>query len=187
MLKDIMTQDLHKIKVLFYQLDRLLQIKLPDLAEHMKKLKVESGHFASPWFLTLFTSYYSPKGYPKMIFDIWDIILQQKWKGVFKVLVSIFQHYEPIMLKMNFDQIFSFLNNMLKSEFYTNKDNIQLISQKESHFPRSLLETIAPIENIKQISHSIKIQASLLNALEREHDVLREKIKSVIKQQNEKI
>lgn len=56
MLKDMMSQDFYRLKILFYQFNRLLQINLPALEEHMKKIKIEATHFASSWFLTLFTT-----------------------------------------------------------------------------------------------------------------------------------
>ena len=44
------------LHLMFYQLDRLISIKLPDLHNHLKDEKVNSSYYSSPFFITLFTS-----------------------------------------------------------------------------------------------------------------------------------
>ena len=60
--------DFEKLKVCFYQLERLIGIILPNLAEHFKvkfitytflnqkEEALDSSYYATPWILTVFTS-----------------------------------------------------------------------------------------------------------------------------------
>lgn len=49
-------KELPKLKLFFYQLDRLIAIQTPQLHQHMKDESMNAGIFASTWFITQFTS-----------------------------------------------------------------------------------------------------------------------------------
>jgi len=53
---ELFNVDLPKLKLYFYQLDRLSNIVLPDLHAHLREEQINSSYFASAWFITLFTS-----------------------------------------------------------------------------------------------------------------------------------
>jgi hypothetical protein len=53
---DLFDQSLPKLKLFFFQLDRLLGIVDDDLAVHFKEEGVNSSYFASAWFITVFTN-----------------------------------------------------------------------------------------------------------------------------------
>ena len=48
--------ELPMLKLMFYQLDRLISINLPDLHNHFKDENINSSYFSSPFFITMFTS-----------------------------------------------------------------------------------------------------------------------------------
>ena len=48
--------ELPMLKLMFYQLDRLISINLPDLHNHFKDETINSSYFSSPFFITIFTS-----------------------------------------------------------------------------------------------------------------------------------
>lgn len=48
--------ELPMLKLMFYQLDRLISIHLPDLHNHFKDERINSSYFSSPFFITIFTS-----------------------------------------------------------------------------------------------------------------------------------
>lgn len=48
--------DLPKLKLFFYQLDRLVSIIEPDLHSHFKDEMINASYFASAWFITIFTN-----------------------------------------------------------------------------------------------------------------------------------
>jgi len=45
-------KELPKLKLFFYQLDRLIAIRMPLLHQHFKDEQISSGIFASAWFIT---------------------------------------------------------------------------------------------------------------------------------------
>jgi len=49
-------KELPKLKLFFYQLDRLIAIRMPLLHQHFKDEQISSGIFASAWFITQFTN-----------------------------------------------------------------------------------------------------------------------------------
>ena len=49
-------KELPMLKLFFYQLDRLIAIQLPHLHQHFKDEQINSGIFASAWFITQFTN-----------------------------------------------------------------------------------------------------------------------------------
>lgn len=53
---DLFNQELPKLKLYFFQLDRLLAIVDQSLHGHFKEECVNSSYFASAWFITLFTN-----------------------------------------------------------------------------------------------------------------------------------
>ena len=52
----LFNSELPMLKLMFYQLDRLISIHLPDLHDHFKNETISSSYFSSPFFVTLFTS-----------------------------------------------------------------------------------------------------------------------------------
>ena len=48
------------LKLMFYQLDRLIAIYLPDLHMHFKDETINSSYFSSSFFITLFSSVMQP-------------------------------------------------------------------------------------------------------------------------------
>jgi ecotropic viral integration site 5 protein len=49
-------RDQPMLKLMFYQLDRLIAIYLPDLHHHFKDETINSSYFSSSFFITLFSS-----------------------------------------------------------------------------------------------------------------------------------
>lgn len=53
---DLFNSDLPKLKLFFYQLDRLVSIVEPELHGHFKDEMINASYFASAWFITIFTN-----------------------------------------------------------------------------------------------------------------------------------
>jgi hypothetical protein len=64
---------LPKLKLFFYQLDRLIGINLPTLHKVFTEEMISSSHFSSSWFITLFSSLLQKKR--DMLLSIWDQFL----------------------------------------------------------------------------------------------------------------
>lgn len=52
---NMFNKELPLLKQIFYQLDRLISIYLPDLHNHFKDETINSSYFSSSFFVTLFT------------------------------------------------------------------------------------------------------------------------------------
>ena len=61
---------LPKLKLFFYQLDRLIGINLPALHKVFTEEMISSSHFSSSWFITLFASVLQKK--QELLSEIWD-------------------------------------------------------------------------------------------------------------------
>ena len=79
-------KELPKLKLFFYQLDRLIGILLPEVHDHFKEEMISSSHFASPWFMTLFTSVLQNS---PILLEIWDAFIFEGWKIIFKIAITI--------------------------------------------------------------------------------------------------
>ena len=181
LLYKILQNDLTYIKVLFYKLDRIIQIQLPDVSDHFQSVKLESGHYAAAWFLTIFTNgCFQDQGYGEVIFEVWDIILQEGWKGMFKIILSILRQYRPMLLNLKFDNLLSFLNNLSKTHFYRNTQLVEELRAREPLLPYAQLIKIKPILNFKLAIQDIHLPNELLHTIEKEFTVLKQKISTTL-------
>jgi len=53
---ELFNVELPKLKLYFYQLDRLVNIVLPEVHAHLREEQINSSYFASAWFITIFTN-----------------------------------------------------------------------------------------------------------------------------------
>lgn len=70
---DLYSDDLPKLKYLFFALDRLTALHLPDLHTTFNIENITSSSFSSPWFLTLFAALLSSI-FPLQL-QIWDLFI----------------------------------------------------------------------------------------------------------------
>lgn len=55
-MSELFNSEAPMIKLIFYQMDRLIAVILPDLHQHFKAEGISSSFFSSPFFVTIFTS-----------------------------------------------------------------------------------------------------------------------------------
>jgi hypothetical protein len=55
-MENLFNDEIPMLKLMFYQLDRLISIMLPDLHDHFKDESISSSLFSSSFFITVFTS-----------------------------------------------------------------------------------------------------------------------------------
>lgn len=53
---DLFNQELPKLKLFFFQLDRLVGVVNENLHTHFKEEAINSSYYASAWFITVFTN-----------------------------------------------------------------------------------------------------------------------------------
>ena len=49
-------ENFEQLQLRFYQLERLVETRIPDLFAHFQEIGLETHMFASQWFLTLFSA-----------------------------------------------------------------------------------------------------------------------------------
>lgn len=69
-LETLYSPELPRLKLLFYQLDRLICSELPDMYRLFKTEMMSSGQFASSWFITLFSVVLQKN--QELLLDIWS-------------------------------------------------------------------------------------------------------------------
>jgi hypothetical protein len=102
------------LKLLFYQLDRLISIILPDLGQALKALEVKSFNFASGWFITLFSM--TLKKHEELLLKLWDILLIDGFKSIFKIAVTILRRVSKRLIVKDFDEIMTMLSDISLSQ-----------------------------------------------------------------------
>lgn len=114
----LLVSNLPRLKLFFYQLDRLVGILLPPVHEVFKEEMVSSSHFAAPWFLTLFASLYQGStSRVAVLFRLWDFFLlvsirQEGWKFVFKTAIAILSVLEAEIVARKFEDIMVLLTGL---------------------------------------------------------------------------
>jgi hypothetical protein len=116
-------KELPMLKLFFYQLDRLIAIQLPHLHQHFKDEQINSGIFASAWFITQFTNslQIQDKNFNKNkdqkpidendqiisdnLLQLWDYFISSGWKSMFKMSLFILKTNETKLLAMGFEDI----------------------------------------------------------------------------------
>jgi len=91
-LAEVWKPGLPRLKLLLYQLEELLKLKLPTLALHFQDIDLPLEVLVAPWILTLFTQLVSPTQTQipsNVLVHVWDLFLVRGWKAVLAVSLSI--------------------------------------------------------------------------------------------------
>jgi hypothetical protein len=112
-MSSIFYTQLPRLKVMFYQLDRMLARFLPRLQALFRTEGISASHFSSPWFMTLFaSSLQSDEKKFEVLLMIWDEFILKGWKVVFKAAIAVLIIVEPMLLDKPFDQVMSLLTSI---------------------------------------------------------------------------
>ncbi|KAL4471664.1 hypothetical protein ABPG74_008557 [Tetrahymena malaccensis] len=156
--KQLLTDNFEQLKVVFYQLERLIGIFLPELAEHLKQECVDSNYYATSWFITIFSSVFQYAKDSYLLCVIWDIFLCEGWKGFFKCVLWILKLNSPKLTKLDFDDILHSLSDLIKAEMFVNS---YADLKKKGILPN--------VDSIKTEIKQIKVTNKLLENLQNEH------------------
>jgi len=106
-MKDLWRPGVPQLKLRIFQFDRLLQQTEPHLAAHFKHIGLNPDFFASQWFLTLL-SYNVPA---EQLVRVWDLLLTDGWKTIFRVGIAILQSIEPTLVTLSLEETSTFFKN----------------------------------------------------------------------------
>ena len=122
----IFDKDLRKLKVFFYVFDRMISLFEPELYSIFTINNVKVNFFMTPWFITLFTGSHQylkeDKDNSQYLIRIFDNFIVSGWKAMMKVGIALLHSYENVLLSKKYEDMLEFLiNDMLKSDFFTNQ------------------------------------------------------------------
>jgi hypothetical protein len=119
-LRHIYWPELRSLKICCRVFERLVQHKLPVLADHFEHHELNVGLFALGWFQTLFL--YLPSMPTATVCHIWDIwLVERSFKIFFRVGTAILFLSQPILLNHDLEGMMIYLNTfpdatLLKSD-----------------------------------------------------------------------
>ena len=133
----IYAKDLKKLKIFFYVFNRIIQLFEPELFSYLTMNNVTVNTFATPWFITLFTSSHqylrNERDNSGLLVRILDSFIVSGWKGVMTVGIALLHNYEETLMNKKYEVMMEFLiNDILKSEFFENKNKNKLEEYFES-------------------------------------------------------
>jgi len=119
-----------QLKLRIYQFDRLISSKLPKISQHFREIGLAPDFFASQWFLTLM-SYNIPM---EELVRVWDVLIFDGWKTIFRVGLHVLRSRESEILNMGLEQLSNFFKVGKLNEAGTSELFMML---KEEHFIQS--------------------------------------------------
>ncbi|CAD8176541.1 unnamed protein product [Paramecium octaurelia] len=176
--KDLYINDFSKLKIGFYQFDRLLQIFLPELSQHLKDQKIDPSYYVASWFITLYSNVFQYIQRSALLNIIWDIFLAEEWKGFFKTTFYLLWLLQQHLLNLEFDDILHYLGQLIKSEFF-NIDNEKDLIKFIQKYDKTLKEN----ESIKTtILQKFRISNRMLKNLDQEYHSFQTKLNQKLTQ-----
>ena len=107
-------QELPKLKLFFFQLDRITGILSPQLQAHLKEESINSGFFASAWFITLFTNSLKKNQSEEFkvnesLLQVWDYFLIEGWPAISKIALMVLRRQEEQIIDAPFEDILNLI------------------------------------------------------------------------------
>ena len=162
--ENIFVEDMKKMTNYFYVLKRLIYLYMPELVNYFNQNGVLVRSFASPWFITLFTSFYqyNENVESKVLVEIWDDFLLRGWPGIFSSLLVVLKYNYDKILKCTGDEPSSLLiNNLVKSEIFNDENYEKFLElKKEFKFTPEFIHNLE--DEIECESRALNIQEMYL-------------------------
>merc|ERR1719228_2800923 len=134
-LRDMFRENFEQLQLRFYQLDRLIEKRLPDLWQHFQSMGLETHMYASQWFLTLF----SAKFPLYLVFRVLDVFMLHGFETIFQVSLGLLMLVNKELLAQDFEGIMKYF-----------RVNIPKRLRSEEH-AKQLMKTVCSIK-IKKLS-----------------------------------
>jgi len=100
-MRDLWRPGVPQLKLRIFQFDRLLRELQPSLSSHFRSVGLTPDFFASQWFLTLL-SINLPR---HVLVRVWDSLLTDGWKTVFRVGIHLLRLLEPKLKDMTLEDL----------------------------------------------------------------------------------
>ena len=126
----IFENNLEKMRTLFYQYDRCLNLYIPEIYICFNQNSANSGYFLSSWFITLFTNFFDDSEEnknSKTIMLIFDFFIFYGWKTFIKIGIILFSSIIKEILEKDPEILLTFLTgDIVKAKIIDNKHTEQL-------------------------------------------------------------
>ncbi|CAG9318522.1 unnamed protein product [Blepharisma stoltei] len=109
-MEELFSSNLSKLKLFFFTLDRFLAYLLPEVHKTFNAEMISSNHFASLWFITLFSGILNSK--IEILLKIWDQFFYKGWKVIFKVSIALLTRISGHILHKKFEDILSLMSSL---------------------------------------------------------------------------
>ena len=136
-LRDIFDdKEFHRLKILFYSMERILYLFLPKIYSKLKDLNLQISFFMSAYFITLFTILYPhlPENDTSFICRVWDEFIFDGWKSFFTTWLAILKFHENDIISCNEGDIMHVLINKIKNSILFKNENYEKFLEIKNKF-----------------------------------------------------
>jgi hypothetical protein len=91
------------LELRFHQFEKLLDVHMPTLANHLDKHGLHPSMFASGWFITLFSNFNTLS--PPVVAHILDIFFMDGWKVIFRVALAIMSRLQDALMQADLENM----------------------------------------------------------------------------------
>ncbi|KER20533.1 hypothetical protein T265_10936 [Opisthorchis viverrini] len=189
--RELFLNDFDGLHMRLYQLEKIVQDQLPDVAKHFSELGLETHMYASQWFLTLFTAKFPLQ----LVFHIVDLFLAelefpllfstQGMVFILKVAFTLLRLARRDLLGLDFEGVLKYLRVTMPKRFIDVEAGNELLTMalsarvsssklckygKEWRAMRAAqIESDSPIQALERQVAALRNQ---VNHLERENEAL---------------
>ena len=154
-LKIIFEKDLLNLKLYFMIFERILTLYMPIIFLYLKNNNIHTNYYASPWFITLFTSTMNTHNKLNILVKIFDNFILNGWKTIFNTSLMIVKEKEDYILSLKNEELLKYFNGEIVEQIFYNEDNYKF----EELINKSCLIKEKLIKNIeKEIGFENQIQ-----------------------------
>ena len=125
-------------------LEKLISLYLPELSNFFKNNSIITNFYASPWFITLFTSTMNKNIKLEIIMKIFDNFFLDQWKTIYNTSLILLESKEQLILTMKNEAILQFITgNLILDELYGDSSNSFFSKiNKSSQIKNKLIQNI---------------------------------------------
>lgn len=138
-LEKYFSDNFKNLKQLLFVSEKIFELYTPKFHSHFKSLNIGTEYFMSPIVLTLFTGSLQFIENYQLVATIMDIIIAEGWIGFFKVLVVIMMRIEQRLIKMDYDELLSYLTKEIYEDLIQFTFNSLKKEIRKLTIPKNLL------------------------------------------------
>lgn len=128
--------------ILFYILQRLMDINLPNLSIHFNREGIISQQFAANLLITMFSSYFTEDIKSPLLVRYISVAIEEGWAGIFKIFLSLLKICEKFILQCEMEEFMFFWTYLLKYPGFWQKQESYSFGELETMINPKLLQQL---------------------------------------------